>query len=358
MTHWHEEETRLLADLVAIPSFSGSEAAAVEHVRRWCAAANLAVRVDDSGVSVELTGKAPGPTLAFASHLDVVPAGEGWSRSPFDPYIENGCLYGRGSGDAKASVTAMLLAARDLAQGGGPSRGRLLVLLTLGEESRNPSMPAALENAGPIDAAVIGEPTGLNLAIAQRGLVIAELRARGEQRHPGHPAQPGAPAGAIETLAADLLRLNGLFASREHPLLGRAVATPTMLNAGVARNVTAAEAVATLDVRTTPDWTHAQVVAELKSAMQSELHVLSDRLLPCETPEGSRLFQHAQKLRPNSVPYGSPTCSDWVFLRELDAVKCGPGDSHRSHRPDECVAVDQVAEARLFYAALAREYLA
>ncbi len=352
-----DEEARLLAELVAIPSVSGSEDAIVEHVRHWCRSAGLAARVDDAGVAIELKGGEPGPTLAFASHLDVVPAGEGWSRPPFDPRIDGGRLYGRGSGDAKAAVCAMLLAARDVAKAGGPRTGRLLVLLTLGEESRTPSMPDAIERAGSIDAAVVGEPTSLDLAIAQRGLLIAELHANGEQRHAAHAAAAGAAPGAIATLAADLVRLDGLFATRSHALLGRTAATPTMLQAGIARNVTPASAVATLDVRTTPAWTHDEVVAELKSALRSEVHVLSDRLVPCETPPGSRLLEHARKLRPAARTYGSPTCSDWVFLRGVDAVKFGPGESRLSHGPDESVALGDVAQARAFYAALAQEYL-
>jgi acetylornithine deacetylase len=352
-----EEEVALLADLVAIPSLSGDETAAVEHVECWCRSQGLPACVDRTGVLIELHGRAPGPTLALASHLDVVPAGDGWTRAPFDARIEGGFLYGRGSGDAKASVTSMLLAARDTARAGGPARGRLLVLLTLGEESRNPSMPDALERAGPIDAAVIGEPTGLDLAVAQRGLVIAELRASGEQRHAGH-APRSHSQGAIEILAADILELGGLFASRSHPILGRTTVTPTMLSAGISRNVTPSEAMATLDVRTTPDWTHDEVVRELRSALRSEVRVVSDRLVPCRTPEGSRLLERARAIRPSSRTYASPTCSDWVFLKDADAVKCGPGESDLSHRPDECVSLQHLFEARGFYTALAREYLA
>lgn len=352
-----EEEIRLLADLVAIPSPSGGEGPVASCAAAWCRAAALDVRSDDSGVTVELRGSRQGPTLALASHLDVVPAGEGWTRPPFDPVVEGGCLHGRGAGDAKGSVAAMLCAARDVAAAGGPLRGRLLVLLALGEESRAPSMPLAVERAGPIDAAVVGEPTGLDLAIAQRGLFIAELRARGLQRHAAHVAASDG-SGAIETLARDLLRLHGLFDGRSHPVLGCSRATPTMLRAGIARNVTPPEAVATVDVRTTPDWTHEEVAATLRAALASEVEIVSDRLVPCEARPGSRLLAIARALRPGARTYGSPTCSDWVFLRHADALKCGPGDSDLSHRPDERILVAQVSEARRFYAALAREYLA
>ena len=356
MTSRLDEATRLLGGLVAIPSLSGEEDDAAEHVRRWCDRVGLPVVRDDAGIRIEIPGKEPGRSLALASHLDVVPPGDGWTREPFAPVVEDGRLFGRGSGDAKASVTAMLLAARDVADAGGPPRGRLLVLFTRGEESRASTMPEAVARSGPIDAAVVGEPTGLDFAVAQRGLIVAELHARGAQRHAGHAAAAG--DRAIETLAGDLLRVGELFAGRSHALLGRAAATPTMLAAGVAKNVVPGEAVATLDVRTTPDWTHEQVVRELGRAMRSEVRVLSDRLVPCETPERSELLAVARRIRPEARPYGSPTCSDWVFLRNLDAVKCGPGDSALSHRANESVRLDEVTLARAFYASLAQEYLA
>ena len=124
---------------------------------------------DANAVRIEVRGHGTGPTLALASHLDVVPPGAGWTRDPFTPVIEGTRLYGRGSGDAKASVAAMLYAAKDLVDSGGIDAGRLLLLFGYGEETKNTTMGSAVEAAGQIDAAVIGEPTGLDFAIAQRG---------------------------------------------------------------------------------------------------------------------------------------------------------------------------------------------
>ena len=100
-------EIELLRDLVATPSVSGSEEAVGQLVEETVEGWGLPVVRDAAGVRVEVRGKAAGPTLAFVSHLDVVPPGEGWTRDPFRPSIEEGRLYGRGSGDAKASVAAM-----------------------------------------------------------------------------------------------------------------------------------------------------------------------------------------------------------------------------------------------------------
>jgi acetylornithine deacetylase len=351
-------EVDLLRELVAIPSMSGEEAEIAvfveETTRRW----GLDVTRDANGVRIEVRGWAPGPTLAFASHLDVVPPGPGWTRDPFDPVIEGTRLYGRGSGDAKASVAAMLYAAKDLVESGGMDSGRLLVILGYGEETKSTTMGSAVESAGEIDAAVIGEPTNLDFAIAQRGLMMVDLLAQGDQRHAGYASSDGEFTNSVQVLARDLLRLDGLFVERSHPVLGRATATATMLEAGVGRNVTPPVARAVLDVRSTPDWTHEELAEVMRAALTCDVIVTSRRLVPCETPEDSRLLATASGIRPNANHFGSPTCSDWVFFRECDAFKCGPGTSRRSHTADEYVDLPEVMAARSFYAELVRAYLA
>jgi acetylornithine deacetylase len=115
---------------------------------------------------------------------------------------------------------------------------------------------------------------------------------------------------------------------------------------------------AVLDIRSTPDWTHEELAEELRRTVTSDVIVTSRRLVPCESPPNSRLLATASRIRSQAAHFGSPTCSDWVFFRDLDAFKCGPGTSQRSHTPDECVDLPEVTAARVFYAQLARAYLA
>lgn len=345
----------LLRELVAIPSVSGAE----EEVARWLEErvrqAGLPVVRDDAAVTIRIESGRPGPVLALISHLDVVPPGEGWTRDPFDPVIEGDRLYGRGSGDAKASVAAMTCAARDAAA--GLRAGTLVCLFGYGEETRNTSMPEAVRRAGPLEAAVIGEPTNLAVAIAQRGLMMADLVATGDQRHAGYASEDGAFRNAVVELARDLVRLDGIVGERLHPLLGAATVTPTMVQAGVSRNVTPPSARAVLDIRSTPAWPHPELAAALRERLAGDLVITSDRLVPCETPPHSRLLDAARRVRPGLATFGSPTCSDWVFVREADAFKCGPGTSRRSHTADEYVDLPEVEAARAFYSRLALEYL-
>jgi acetylornithine deacetylase len=318
------DEVELLKRLVATPSVSGNEAEVAALVEETARSWGLEAVRDDSSVRL----------------------------------VEDGKLYGRGSGDAKASVAAMMYAARDLHETGGVDAGRLLVIFGYGEETKHSTMDRAVEAAGEINAAVVGEPTNLDIAVAQRGLMMVDLLAEGEQRHAGYASGDGEFINAALLLAADLLQLDGLFAGRTHPILGRTSATPTMLEGGVGRNITPPVARAVLDVRSTPDWTHEEIAELLQRSLRSNVIVTSRRLVPCETPAGSQLLSTARRVRPEARPFGSPTCSDWVFLRHADTIKCGPGTSRRSHTADEHVDVAEVTAARRFYADLARAYLA
>lgn len=356
MSTW-PTEVELLRQLVAIPSVSGDEEEIGRFVEGWARKRGLVVSRASDGVLILVDSGRPGPTLALVSHLDTVPPGAGWTRPPFEPTIEGSRLFGRGAGDAKASVAAMLSAADDLMDDVPRLRGRLAVLLGYGEETRDTSMPQLVARAGRIDAAVVGEPTDLRAAVAQRGLLMIDLVARGDQRHAGNTAGSGF-RNAIVELARDLVLLDGPFGDRVHPVLGTATATATMLEAGVGRNVTPPTAKALVDVRSTPSWTHAELADVLRETLACEVLVASDRLVPCETPPDSRLLAAATAVRPALETFGSPTCSDWVFLRHVDAIKCGPGTSARSHTADESVDLPQVTEARSFYADLARELLA
>jgi len=351
-------ETALLADLVGCPSISGSEGPVAELVAAEARGAGLDVVDDDTGVKIVVETGRPGPTLGLISHLDVVPPGDGWTRDPFTPVVEGDLLYGRGSGDAKASVAAMLAAASDFAERvpSSGATGRLIVIFGLGEETRHTTMGRAVASLPPIDATIVGEPTNLSIAIAQRGLMMVDLVARGDQRHAGYAALQDFE-NAITGLAGDLVKLPALLRDRTHPVLGRATVTATMVEAGVSRNVTPPVAKAVLDIRSTPSWEHPEIAAALRETLGSEVVVTSERLVPCETPADSKLLAAAKRIRPSIETFGSPTCSDWVFLRHTDGIKCGPGTSRRSHTADECVDLPEVTAARSFYRELAEEYL-
>lgn len=344
----------LLRDLVAIPSVSGDEAAICAFLSGWLRDRGLEVQVEDRNLAVRVRGRAPGPVLLLNSHVDVVPTGEGWSQDPFVPTVADGRMVGRGCNDAKASVAAMAHAMVALAER-PPERGEVVFAATCEEERGRAGLEVFLPRLGPIDAAVVGEPTGLQPAVAQNGLLILELTARGRA---GHAARPHLAENAIDVAVRDVLALHALEWSPTNPHVGAMTLVVTQLTAGTAHNVIPGEARLVVDIRTIPEIAPADVVARVRATVKSEVHVRSDRLAPVKTPEGARILQAVLTALPDARPFGSPTLSDWAHLRGVAAVKLGPGISEVSHTVDEWVELAQVERAVGVYEHIARAFTA
>lgn len=343
----------LLRELVAIPSVTGDERAICEFLAGWLRGRGLEVRVDDRNLEARVRGGAPGPVLLWSSHLDVVPPGEGWSSDPFAPRFDGDRLYGRGSNDAKASVAAMATALVALAAS-PPERGEVVFAATCEEERGRNGLERFLPSLGPLDAALVGEPTGLQPAVAQNGLMVLELTARGKA---GHAARPRTTINAIDVAARDVLALHGLVWEPQDPFVGPMTLQVTQIEAGHAHNLVPGECRMVVDIRTVPAIPPASVVERVRATVRSDVHVRSDRLAPVRTPEGAAILAAVLGARPDAVPFGSPTLSDWAHLRGVPAVKIGPGLSEVSHTVDEWVELAMVERAAPFYEDVARRYL-
>jgi acetylornithine deacetylase len=340
----------LHAAITATPSVSGDEGAL---------AALLAERLARHGVAPVRLGNSllatlgSGPLLLLDTHLDTVPPGPGWTGDPWAVRREGERVYGLGSNDAKASVAAMVAAFLAFREAELPFT--LALALVEAEETRGTGTEAVLSELArrgtKPEAAVIGEPTGLDVAVAQKGLLVLELVAHGDACHAAHARELGAQ-NAARRLARDLVALEAVDLGPEHPRLGAATLEPTALRAGTARNVVPAEASAVLDVRTTPALAPGAVVERVARAVESEVRVLSDRLRPRETDERSALVAAALAARPGARLYGSATLSDLVFMEGIPAIKCGPGSSARSHTADEFMLSGEILDGARFYARL------
>jgi acetylornithine deacetylase len=297
------------------------------------------------------------PVLLLDTHLDTVPPAPGWTREPWRAVAEAGRVYGLGANDAKAVVAGMVAAFLAFLDVELPFT--LALALVEAEETRGTGTQAVLAELArrglPLEAAVVGEPTGLDLAIAQKGLLVLELVARGDACHAAHAAALGA-TNAARRLARDLVALDDVDFGAPHERLGPITLEPTQVRAGTARNVVPAEATAILDVRTTPALSCAEVVRRVERAVAGEVRVLSDRLRPRETPADAGVVEAARRILPEARLVGSPTLSDMAFLDGVPAVKCGPGRSERSHTPDEYVLESEVLEGARFYTRLVGAY--
>ena len=340
----------LHARLVGLRSVSGEEAAIADWLGGYLAEQGTpAERLGHSLLAFRGRPAGTAPLVVLNSHLDTVPAAPGWTRDPWQVETVEGKIFGLGANDAKAAVAAMtdafLSTAADLPF-------TVALALAEGEETRgigSERLAGELRQRGLKPAAVIvGEPTRLDLAIAQKGLLILELVERGEAAHAAHAKRLGV-RNAVRALGRDLVALETLELGPVHPQLGQATCEPTLLKGGTARNVVPAEASVVLDVRTVPGESYAALIERIQERVEGELRVLSDRLKPCGTEENSAVVRAARRVRPQARLYGSPTLSDWVYFRDYPAIKVGPGDSDRSHRPDEYVHEEELIAGALFY---------
>lgn len=355
-----EAAAELLRDLVAIPSVSGDEAAIADFVAARLARAGLeAERAGNSIVARLRIGGGAGPRFLLLSHLDTVPVGEGWTRDPRRSAWEDGRLYGRGANDAKASAAAMLSALLDIVRDPPPGTdGELLLALTASEETDNSGMRAVLSSLGHLDGAVCGEPTGLEVVRAQAGLALLRAEWRGRSCHAAHAARAD-HENALLGAAREIARLPAcVHIDPPHPLLGASTIVPTVLRAGTRHNVVPDRAELTLDARLAPPH-DAQVARGVVAARlpSAEVTVVSQRLTAVETAEDHPLVRAALACAGRQRAVGSMTLSDMALLGPVPAVKCGPGESERSHTSDEFVLASELEAGVRFYRRLAREAL-
>ncbi len=344
-------------DLVATRSVSGEEAAIADRVEAWMKERGWTPRRTGNTV-IAIRGE--GPLLLLDTHLDTVPAGDGWSRDPWTPTVVDGRVHGLGANDAKASAAAMLAAVAATDADDLPIA--VAIALVEGEETSGKGTEATLKwldsRGHRPAAAVIGEPTGLDVAIAQKGLCVLELVAEGDGCHAANAGAIGAK-NAVRELARAITALDDVDVGPPHPELGPTTVEPTRLVGSPAKNALPPRATASLDVRTVPGLGHDALVDRIRNAVKpATLEVISTRLEPIATDADTPIVLAARDARPDATCFASATMSDMVFMRRWPAIKVGPGESARSHTPDEWVAESEILAGAAFYTELIRAFAA
>jgi acetylornithine deacetylase len=339
----------LLEFLVSIPSVSGEEAKIANDLSTILSEGGF--RIQREGNSIWWTlGKGERPHLLLLSHLDTVPPCTGWNSSPFEPQLEDGKLIGLGANDAKGSVAAMIMAARALQH--GDLDGTITFAFVADEERGGEGIRTIKPKLGQIDAAVVGEPTGLQVCTSQRGLLILRCTAHGKAAHAAH-AHLG--ENAIHKAARDISRLAAVE-FEAHEGLGATRAQVTQISGGLARNQVPDCCDFFVDLRTTPNLDHAAVIAEIGARLESEVTVHSHRYEPVATKASELVVRAALEAAKASATVESATTSDWAFLKGTSAIKVGPGDTHRSHRPNEYLLLSELEAGATFYSRFVRIY--
>jgi acetylornithine deacetylase len=344
------DPANLLEGLVAVPSVSGAEQALSDHLAGVLAAEGLPVQRQGPNLHFELGTR--GPRILLFSHLDTVPPCEGWSADPLKPWWTGDRLFGLGANDAKGCVAALVLAGLALKDQAESLGARAVFAFTAGEEVGGTGIQELLPALGPLDAAVVGEPTGLTVCTAQRGVLLLRCVARGTSAHVAH-AHLG--ENAVHKAARDIARIDALR-FEPHLLLGEARAQVTQVAGGRAKNQVPDQCEFLVDIRSTPNLDHADLTARVAAELESEVSVFSDRYRPVATGPEQPVVRAALAAAGTTGGTGSSTASDWAHLGHLPAVKAGPGDTYRSHRPDEWLALRELRAGAAFYEKLVRSF--
>jgi acetylornithine deacetylase len=343
--------SELLTRLVATPSVSGDEARIADLVAN--AAEGFGARVQRQGHNVWFSVGSGKKRLLVNSHLDTVKPCAGWNTEPHEAVWRDDTLFGLGANDAKGCVTAMLLTAKALIAEGAPQGVEYVFALTAEEETGGKGLGPLLPTLGPLDAAVVGEPTSLKPCTAQRGMLLLRCVAHGKSGHVAH-AHTGGLDNAILKAARDIQAVSALRFPA-HPLLGEARAQVTQVSGGLARNQVPDRCEFFVDLRTTPGMDHAKVARDVGQALESEVLVHSARYLPKGTDEAHPLVRAAVAAS-GQATVGSSTTSDWAFLGDIPAVKVGPGDTLRSHQANEYLTRAELEAGLAFYQRLLHGY--
>lgn len=339
-----KEYLQLLQRLVRTASLSGQEADTACLLQDFLGQKGLASRrIGNNVIAQSPVWKESRPTLLLCSHHDTVPPASGYTRDPFDGACEAGRIRGLGSNDAGGSIVALTAAFCHFCQKGNDPP--LNLLLDLGAEEENSGaggFRAVLPQLPPIACALIGEPTGMQAATAERGLLVLDGCARGKAGHAARREGDNALYIALD----DIARLRSFRFDKTSAGMGLPSVEVTQIRAGQAHNVIPDVCTFVVDVRPTDCYTNAEILQLLQDSVRSTLKARSLAHHSSATPEGHPLIRTAEAL--GIERYVSPCTSDWMHI-PFAALKMGPGRSERSHTADEFIFIREIEQAVVTY---------
>lgn len=339
------EAVELLKQLISTPSVSREETDAANILADFIEKCGLPCERIGNNLLVREELDEGKPTILLCAHIDTVKPVSTWTRDPFTPTVEGDRLYGLGSNDCGGGLVSMLQAYRCLR--GRATKYNLVYLASCEEEvSGQNGFSLALPHLPKIDVAIVGEPTGMQPAIAEKGLMVIDGIAHGKS---GHAAR-NEGVNAIYEALDDLVWLRDHQFRKKSLLLGQTKMTVTVLNSGTQHNVVPDECRFIIDVRPNEFYQNKYLFNFLQKHMKKcELKARSFRLSSSHIPVGHPLVQRCIKM--GMVPFGSPTLSDQALM-PFPSFKLGPGDSARSHSADEYICISEIANAIETYVSL------
>jgi|TARA_B110000240_G_scaffold168164_1_gene190410 acetylornithine deacetylase len=330
---------KLLKDLITMESFSFNEDKSADRIENWFKSYDIDfIRKNNNIYAFNKCFDHSKPTILLNSHHDTVKPNKGYTNDPFESKVENGKLYGLGSNDAGGALVS-LIAVFTYLYSKENLKYNLVILASAEEESSgNNGIASIIPLLPEIDFAIIGEPTLMKMAIAEKGLIVFDLKVKGTSSHAAHVNHDNPIINSIDILNW----INNLHFEKKSNLLGTVKTTVTQINSGNQHNVVPSELVLVLDVRVNECYTNKEIFELLKVSAPCEIKPrslnLNSSFISIDHPivKGGSII--------NIEKYGSPTLSDQSKIN-FPSIKIGPGDSTRSHTANEFIYLNEIKKA-------------
>jgi acetylornithine deacetylase len=335
ITQLGDDAIELLIQLIQTQSFSREEAGTADILAQFLAQHNIPAQ--RRGNNVWATSQAIDPhkpTILLNSHHDTVKPGVAWTYPPFGAVVEGDKLTGLGSNDAGASAVSLLAVFRYFYN--QPTAFNLICAITAEEEvSGANGVKSILPELGKIDLGIVGEPTGMNAAIAEKGLLVLDGVALGRTGHAARNEGDNALYKALD----DINWLRAYQFPKVSEMLGPVKMTVTQISAGTQHNVVPDECRYVVDVRPTECYSNEEILEIIRANVQADITPRSTHLQSSGLSVEHPIVRKAVAM--GKTTYGSPTLSDQALMR-FPTLKMGPGDSARSHAPDEYILLSEI----------------
>ena len=338
-----EQAVELLQQLISIPSFSKEENLTADVIENFLQQKGVITHRKLNNIwAWNKYFDASKPTILLNSHHDTVKPNSGYTRDPYDAKIEDGKLYGLGSNDAGGCLVSLISVFLYFHDRQNLKYNFCLATTAEEEISGVNGLELIIPELGHLDFGIVGEPTLMQLAIAERGLMVLDCTAHGKA---GHAAREEGE-NAIYKALADIEWFRTYRFPKESEVFGPIKMSVTIINAGSQHNVVPASCVFTVDVRVTDAYRNEEVLEIIRQHVTCDVKPRSIRLKPSSIDKEHPIVQAGIAL--GRTTYGSPTTSDQSLL-DIQSIKVGPGDSARSHTADEFVYVDEIKEGIELY---------
>ena len=348
----HLDAIDLLRQMIAIPSTSRDEAETGKLIHAYLCSRGIDAHLYYNNVwATNRLYDASKPTLLLSSHHDTVKPSAAYTRDPYAATIEDGRLYGLGSNDAGGPAVALITTFVNHYDDELPFNLLLDISAAeecMGEEGFRAMLPEFGRMGIAIDMALVGEPTGMQAAVGERGLVVLDCTAHGVQ---GHAAR-NEGVNAIYKALCDIQTLQGFRFDKTSALLGPIKITTTMIQAGTQHNVVPDRCTFVVDIRTTDAYSNQEMVDIIQAAIESEAKPRSTRVHASAISDQHPLVMAAKAIGRST--FVSPTTSE-MALMPFPSLKMGPGESSRSHKADEYIMLSELEEGIQLYEAFIHE---